>query len=162
MTTETLIISTLLQGYTAYEEGQTAAAQARATAAWRDYNAKVSQREAEAERQATIYEAKQHARESKQLLARGRAIRGKAGVTVEGSPLLAAEDTAGQLAMERSMIRLTGARRVSRLKSRSILDVSKARAARISARGYKEAGYLGAGTSLLRGATKGYEMGLWE
>jgi len=159
--TEILIATIAAQSYQAYETGQQAASQARAEAAWHAYNAKVSQREADAERQAAAFEAQQHKRQAEQLLARGRAIRGGMGVTAEGSPLLVAEDTAGQLALENAMIRLTGTRRVAKWKSQSILDISKSSAARSAAAGHKRAGYWRAGTSLLGGALTGYERDSW-
>jgi len=148
-----IIAATAVTAYSQYEEGRSAAAQARAEAAWHDYNAKVAQREDEAERQAAAYETQQHKREAGQFLARQRAAVGKAGVTMEGSPLLVAEDTAAQLALESSMIRITGARRAARWRSQSILDISKAGAARTAAAGYRRAGVWGAGASILGGAT---------
>jgi len=138
--------------YSQYQQGKTAAAQARQEAAWHDYNAKVAKREAEAERKAAEFESTQHERKAKQLLARQRALIGASGVTMEGSPLLLAEDTAAQLALENINIRMTGARRVGAWKSKSILDISKARFARESAPGLRRAGYLSAGSSLLQGA----------
>ena len=63
------------------------------------------------------------------------------------------EDTAAQLALENAMIRRTGQRRVGRWKSRSILDLTQAKASRATAKGYKQAGYLGLGSSLLSDVT---------
>lgn len=146
-----LITATAVSAYSAYQQGQTAAAQAKQEAAWHDYNAKVAKREAEAERKAAEFESTQHAKAAKQLLARQRALVGASGVTMEGSPLLVAEDTAAQLALEGANIRMTGARRVGAWTSRSILDTSMAKAARASAPGYKTAGYLRAGSSILQG-----------
>ncbi|NQT03374.1 MAG: hypothetical protein HQ580_15205 [Planctomycetes bacterium] len=145
--------------YGQVKQGQTAASQAKQSAAWQDYNAKVAKREADAERRAADFEATQHTRRSKQLLAHQRALIGKSGVTPEGSPLLLAEDTAAQLAIEGANIRTTGARRVQALKSRSILDTSMAKAARSSAPGYKQAGYLKAGSSILQGGAQAAYMG---
>jgi len=141
-------------GYSAYQQGQNAASQAKQSAAWQDYNAKVAKREADAERQAADFKATQHTRQAKQLLARQRAIIGGSGVTMEGSPLLLAEDTAAQLAIEGANIRTTGARRAGAWKSRSILDTSMAKASRASAPGYKQAGYLSTGASILQGGSQ--------
>ena len=146
-----------VQAYSSYQQGKTAEAQAKQEAAWHAYNAKVAEREADAERRASDFEATQHDRRSKQLLARQRALIGKSGVTMEGSPLLLAEDTAAQLALENANIRETGARRVSAYKSQAILDFSKSRLASKSASGYAKAGALSAGSSLLSGgAQAGY------
>lgn len=160
-----MAVGTGVQAYGQYQEGKVAAQQARAQAAWHDYNAKIALREAEAERRASAFEAKQQKRKGKQLLARQRALRGAAGITMEGSPLLVAEDTAAQLALENAMIRMTGTRRVSRWKSQSILDVSMARTARTRAESARQAGILGAGASLLTRTADigymGYKMGAW-
>jgi len=154
-----------IAAYSQYQQGKAASEQARAEAAWHQYNAKVAEREAEAERQATAFEIKQHKRESEQLLARQRAVVGKSGVTMEGSPLLVAEDTAEQLALERSMISITGERRAARFRSQSILDITKAGMAKSAAAGYKRAGYMAAGTTLLGGVADvgftSYELGMW-
>ena len=149
-----IIAATATTAYSAVQQGQTAAAQARQEAAWHDYNAKVAKREAEAERRAADFESRQHTRAAKQLLARQRTLIGASGITPEGSPLLVAEDTAAQLAIEGAHIRMTGTRRVGAWTSRSILDTSMARAARASAPGYRQAGYLRAGASLLGGGAQ--------
>lgn len=143
-----------VSAYSAYQQGQTASDQAKQSAAWQDFNAKVAKREADAERKASDFEAVQHTRRSKQLLARQRALRGISGVTPEGSPLLFAEDTAAQLAIEGANIRTTGARRVQALKSRSILDTAQARASRAAAPGFRRAGVISAGASILQGGAQ--------
>lgn len=146
-----LIAATAVSTYSAVQQGRSAAAQAKQDAAWLDYNAKVAKREAEAERKAGEFEATQQGRIAKQIQARLRARVGKSGVTMEGSPLLLAEDTAAQLAIESANIRTTGIRRVGMWKSKSILDTSMARAARKAAPGYRQAGYTKAGASILQG-----------
>lgn len=151
--------ATATTAYSEVQRGKSAKAQAEQQAAWDDYNAKVAKREAEAERKASDFEATQHTRAAKQLQARLRAAVGKSGVTFEGSPLLVAEDMAAQLAIESANIRTTGARRVGAWTSRSILDTSMAKAARASAPGYKRAGYLRAGSSILQGAAMAGYMG---
>jgi hypothetical protein len=148
-----LIGATATAGYSAYQQGKTAAAQAKQEAAWHAYNAKVAEREAEAERKASEFEATQHKRQADKLLARQRALIGGSGVTAEGSPLLVMEDTAAQLALENANLRETGARRVSAFKSQAILDFTKSRYASKSAKGHKQAGLLSAGGSLLQGAS---------
>ena len=143
-----------VQGYSTYQQGKNAAAQAKSEAAWHAYNANVAEREAEAERKASDFEATQHKRQADKLLARQRALIGGSGVTSEGSPLLVMEDTAAQLALENANLRETGARRVSAFKSQSFLDFTKSRYASKSASGYKKAGLLSAGGSLLQGGAQ--------
>jgi predicted transcriptional regulator len=148
-----------VSAYSSYQQGQTASAQAKTEAAWHDYNAKVSKREAEEERKAVDFESIQHTRKTKQILARHRALRGISGVTAEGSPLLLAEDTAAQLAIEGANIRTVGQRRIGAFKSRSILDTAQAFAARKSAKGLRQAGALRAGASILQGGAQAAFMG---
>ncbi len=143
-----------VSAYSAVQQGRSAAAQAKQQAAWDDYNAKVAKREADAERTAADFEARQHTRRSKQLMARGRALRGISGVTAEGSPLLLAEDTAAQLAIEGANIRTTGARRVQAFRSRAILDTAAGLAARRTAPGLRRAGVIRAGASILQGGAQ--------
>lgn len=154
------------QAYAQYQEGKSAAQQARAQAAWHDYNAKITKRDAEAERQATAFDVQQQKRIAEQVAARRRVIIGGAGVTPEGSPLLVAEDEAAQYALEEANIRMTGARRAEAYRTQSILDISKAGAARTAAAGYKKAGIYRAGASILGGAADvgymGYKMGPFD
>lgn len=143
-----------VSAYSAVQQGRSAAAQAKQQAAWDDFNAQVAKRDADAEQKAADFEAVQHTRRSEQLLARQRALVGKSGVTMEGSPLLLAEDTAAQLAIEGANIRTTGARRVQAFRSQSILDTAAGLAARRSAPGFKRAGITQAGASILQGGAQ--------
>jgi len=152
------LVGTGVAAYGQYQQGKTAQAQAKAQAAWNMYNAKVAQREAEAEQRASEFESKQARRKATALLAKQRAMIGATGVEMEGSPLLVAEDTAAQLAKEATNIRLTGQRRVAALKSRSILDVSKASAASAAARRYGRAAVIGAGSTILQGTAQAFYM----
>lgn len=154
-----------MQAYGQYQAGKSAEKQAKAEAAWHAYNAEAAKKEEEAERQATAFEATQQRRVGKQVMATLRARRGATGVEMAGSPLLVAEDTAGQLALENAMIRMTGARRAARWRSQSILDIGKADMAGMRGTAARRAGTIGAGASLLSGAGMigytGYRMGTW-
>jgi hypothetical protein len=147
-----------IQAYGQYQQGKQSAAnikaQAEAQSAWNLYNAKVAKREADAEQQAAAFESKQAKRRAEALLSKQRALIGVTGVTPEGSPLLVMEDTAAELATEVVNIRLTGERRVSALKSQSILDISKAQTGlsigKVTAAGVRRAGTMRAGATLLQ------------
>lgn len=143
-----------VQAYGQYQQGKQAQAQAKAQSAWNLYNSKVAQRQAEAEKTAAAFDVSQHKRKAKALLARQRSLIGAIGVEMEGSPLLVAEDTAAELAKEETNIRLTGQRRVEAFKSRSILDVSMASAAKSRAAGFGRAAVIGAGSTILQGAAQ--------
>lgn len=160
-----MIAGTAMSAYGLYAQGRAQEKQAKAQSAWAAYNAKVAQREAQAEEKAVLFEAQQHERKSKMLLARQRALTGASGFAPEGSPLLVAEDTAVQLATERANLRMAGQRRVMAYQSQSILDKLQSRMYKSAARDYARAGAIGAGASILQGAGQigymGYEMGLW-
>ena len=140
--------------YGQYQSGKTAQSQAKAQSAWNLYNSKVAKRQAEAERIASAFEVTQQKRRAKTLQARLRAIRGASLVEMEGSPLLVAEDNAAQLAKEEVNLRLTGQRRVQAFESQSILDISKASAAKARAAGFGRAAVIGAGGTILQGAAQ--------
>ena len=152
--TAAAVAGTGVAAYGQYQQGKTAQSQAKAQSAWNMYNAKVAQREAESERQAAAFESKQQKRRAGALLARQRALIGASGVEMEGSPLLVAEDTAAELAKEEVNLRLTGQRRVAAFKSQSILDISKASAAKAQAAGFGRAAVIGAGSTILQGGAK--------
>lgn len=148
-----LIASLTTSATSAYMQNKAAQAQSKSEAAWHAYNAKVSEREEAAERRATAFEAKQQKRRGRMLMAKQRGLIGASGVQMVGSPLLVAVDTARQLALENRNIRETGARRAGAFKSQSILDISKSSAAKGRASGYGKAAIMGAGTSILQGAS---------
>ena len=141
-----------LAAFGQFQQGKTAQATAKTQAAWNLYNSKVAKREAEVERQATASDVQQQRKRAKTLLSRQRAIIGASGVQIEGSPLLVAEDTAAELAKERVNIQLRGTRRATALESQSILDISKASAAKRRAAGFGRAAVTGAGSTLLTGS----------
>lgn len=142
------------QAYGQYQAGKSAEREARTQAAWHAYNAKVAQREKEAEREAAKFEVGQLRRKEKEESARLRSLIGASGVTMEGSPLLRAEDLAAQYTLEEINITKRGLRREGYYESLSILDTSKASAARARGSAARRAGMIGAGASILSGAAQ--------
>jgi len=155
-----------VQAYSSYQQGQAQkeqakfqAQQAESRAKWQDYNAKVAEREAEAQRQAMEIESAQQRRQAKQIKGRQRAIYGASGVTMEGPPLLVAEDTAAQLELENSLLRTAGNRKAMMFEQQSMYDRADAAASRSTSRMYQSSssyygqqGAWGAAGSLLSGA----------
>ena len=150
------IAGTGVAAYGQYQQGKQAQAQAQAQSAWNMYNAKVAQREADAEQKAADFASKQQKKRAKHELAK-RFVGGR-GVEFEGSPLLEAEDTAAEFAKEAQNIRIAGQRRVAAYKSQSILDISKASAAKSRAAGFGRAAVTGAGSTILSGASQAMYM----
>ena len=156
---EIAIISIALAGtgvaaYGQYQQGKQAQAQAKSQAAFNLYNSKVAERQAESEQAAALFASKQQKKRAKAFQARQTTLIGASGVELEGSPLLFAEDTAAELATEATNLRLTGERRVSAFRSQSILDTSKASAAKSRAAGFGRAAVIGAGSTILQGGAQ--------
>lgn len=152
------IAGTAVAAYGQYQSGKQAQSQAKTQSAWNMYNAKVAQREKEAQDAANLFASKQQKKKSEALLARQRSLIGASGFEMEGSPLLVAEDTAAELAKEAENLRLTGQRKSQAYESQSILDISKASAAKSAAAGYGRSAIIGAGGSILQGAASaGYK-----
>lgn len=112
---------------------------------WSEYNAAVAERDATAAQQTAEHEAGEKRKETQRLLGRQRALYGKAGVTLEGSPLLMMEETASEGEIDALMIEREGKLLAGRYQSEAALSRMKGSAA-------QRAGYYGAGSSLLTGA----------
>ena len=143
-----------VSAYGIYQSGKQAQSQAKAQSAWNMYNAKVAQREKESQDAANLFTSRQQKKKSDAALARLRL--GGRGVTEEGSPLLFEEDQAAEYALEAQNLRLTGQRKSQAYASQSILDISKASAAKSAASGYGQAAAIGAGSALLQGGADAY------
>jgi hypothetical protein len=136
-----LVASVAGTAMSAYSEIQ----QGKEQQQWSEYNAAVAERDAASAKQSAEYEAGQKRKETQKLLGRQRALYGKAGVTLEGSPLLMMEETASEGEIDALMIEREGKLRAGSYQSEAALSRMKGSAA-------KRAGYYGAGSSLLTGA----------
>ena len=65
-----LIAATATAGYSEYQRGRTAAQQAKQEAAWHAHNARIAEKEQEAEQRASDLEAIQHKKQTDAMLAR--------------------------------------------------------------------------------------------
>ena len=124
--------------YGQYEQG-------KAQKKWGSYNAALAERDAETARKNAEYEAGVQRKETQKLLSRQRALYGKSGVTLEGSPLLLMAETAAEGELDALMIERGGRTRAQGYRSEATLSRMKGSAA-------KRAGYYGAGSTLLTGA----------
>jgi len=110
-----------------------------------EYNAKLAERDAKIAKQNAAYEASQKRRETERMLGRQRALYGKGGVTMEGSPLMVQEETAAEGEMDALMIERGYALRTQGFEAEAKLHRMKGSTAR-------SAGAWGAGTTLLTSA----------
>jgi len=133
-------IGTAVSAYGQYAQGQS-------QKKWAAYNAEVAERDAETATKVAGYEANLQRKQTEELLGRQRASYGKAGVTTEGSPLLLMAETAAEGEMEASMIEWGGKTKAQRFRSEAALS-------RMKGGMFQRAGYYGAGSTLLTGASQ--------
>jgi len=110
------------------------------------YNAAVAQQNAEATRQSYQYQADQKRAESEKTLARQRALYGKAGVELSGTPLDLMAETASEYEMDALMLEREGKLAIYRGGSQSEIDL-------LTGKSSKTASYYGAGSTLLTGGS---------
>ncbi|OQB51810.1 MAG: hypothetical protein BWX99_02707 [Deltaproteobacteria bacterium ADurb.Bin151] len=118
-----------------------------------DYNAAVAEEDAKAAKAKAEYDEKAHRENVRKILATQRALYGKSGLSMEGSPLLVMEDTEKQGELDALAIRYGGD--VASARSRS-----EANLARMTGRNNAyaaKAGYIQAGSTLLSGAAGAYK-----
>lgn len=121
--------------------------QGKNQSAWASYNAKMAKRDANIAKQNAEYAATQKRRQTERLLSRQRALYGKAGVTMEGSPLIVAQETAAEGEMDALMIERGYAIEAQR-------HIAEGRLQKIQGAAAKRKSYWGAGTTLLTSAGK--------
>lgn len=112
-------------------------------------NADIAEQNAIAARQKAAYDEQMHRERVKKILGSQRALYGKAGVEMTGSPLLVMEDTAEQGELDALAIRFGG--EVSASQNRS-----QANLMRMQGRDAMTAGTFTAGATLLQGAGNAY------
>jgi hypothetical protein len=109
-----------------------------------EFNAKVTEQQAKAEREAADAEAADYRRGEMRKVSAARAMRGATGVTMAGSPLLIDESTVREVALGSARIGHAGSTRSWRLRQEAELERMRGRKA-------MQAGYWRAGKSLLSG-----------
>ncbi len=137
-----------------YEAGKQAQAQAKSEATWREYNAKLAEREAVETREAAGFEERKHRKAGERLKARQRVQLAKAGVLPEGSALEVLEETATELEIDALMIRRGGQVGARRLTAEAQLSRFAGRSALLRGKAARRAGRLGAFGTGLSGASQ--------
>lgn len=129
-------VSSAGQLYSGYQQSKAAS-----------YNAKVQEQAAVAAEQKAEYDETAHRQRVQSILSSQRALYGKSGVELTGSPLLVLEDTAKQGEMDALAIRYGGDVEAAQQRSGAALSKMQSSSALTS-------GVLGAGSSLLSGYSK--------
>jgi len=112
-----------------------------------DYNADVAENAALAAKDKAQYDEDKHRATVRQIISSQKALYGKSGVDMTGSPLLTLEDTAGQGELDALAIRHGGDVEAARQRSSAALSRMQGRSALVS-------GFIGAGSSLLTAGSK--------
>ena len=134
------------------QAGKAAAAQAKGAEAMAEYNARVAQQEAMAIEARTGFEQKRAAQEAERRQSRLRAALAASGaVPSVGAPLLLQTTQAEESELEMLLIGYEGQIGASRARSQAELDRMQARIYGKRAGTARTTGYIGAGTTLLRG-----------
>lgn len=141
---ETAMIIASVVATVASTAGAVVASQRAAKA--EEYNAKVAEVQGTQAQMAAAAEAEDRRRRARYLLGTRLAEAGAGNVALEGSPLLTMVDEGVQEDLEARRILYKGYLEASGMRSASAL-------ARYQADSTRTAGYIGAGTSLLRGAS---------
>jgi len=116
-----------------------------------EYNAALARRDADIEKQRAEFEEAQHRRRVGRFKGRQQALFAKAGVQLEGSPLLVMEETAAEAELEALAIRRGGEIKASRF-------MAEAGLRQYTGKQKKRTAYIRAGASLLTGAGETYLM----
>lgn len=123
---------------------------ADATRKTANYNADVGEQNALAEADRAKQEELAHRESVRRIISSQRALYGKSGLSMEGSPLLVMEDTAEQGELDSLAIRYGGDVAAARERSGANLSRMQGRQAMTS-------GYINAGSTLLAGASSSYK-----
>ena len=135
------VLSGVVSAVSAIQQGNAAAAAG-------DFNAEILEEQADREQQIAKRESDEERRKGSRLLAAFRAGLGGAGVTSEGTPILAQSDIAAQTELNARTIEAGGATRARRLRQEAGLE-------RFSGSNARRQGRFNAGTSILGGVAEG-------
>ncbi|MGR3292502.1 MAG: hypothetical protein ACUZ9M_00635 [Candidatus Scalindua sp.] len=160
-----LIVASSFKAISTIQEGRAARAEGEAQAEIANRNALLAERQAEAEQQAAVAEAKRQEREGEALKGRQRAAIAKSGIVGgRGTPLTVLVETAETLEAERLTILREGA--IGASQRRQQAGISRAQGAAAKARGKaasRASGLAAAGAILTSVGTVGqsrFERGL--
>ena len=112
-----------------------------------EFNARAAEQDARLERERAALEEARLRRQTGKILGMQRAAFSKAGVTLEGTPLLVQEETAAEAELDALVVRFGGEIGAAR-------EEARARAERFGGRQALTAGLFGAGRTLLTGFGK--------
>lgn len=139
-TTLLMVASSVMSAAGSIQQGNSAKAAA-------EYNARVAENNAITARQQAAAQEEQHRRLARRQLGQMRAAYGASGVTMEGSPLDILAQSAKDAELDALNIRYGGELKAQGLESEAVLERYRGKSA-------QRAGYMGAATGLLSGASK--------
>lgn len=148
------LIATAVSGgvaaYSQYQQGQAAAAEGRTARKLSEYNARVSEMQAQEAQNKALYEANLHRRRTRALIGAQRAGLAKAGLMLDtGSPLSILQETAANAETDAQMILREGIINRQSFESQAFLDRIQGRVAEAKGRNARTASLWAAGGTLL-------------
>lgn len=151
------ITSLLSAGFSAYQsiqQGKDRAGMASYNALIARQNADLALQKQELQKTQTRIAEKRQREENRKFLSAQRSLYGKAGVQMEGTPLLTLQDTAMEGELDALAIRYAGSIEEANIVAQGSAYRQEAQLAKMRGEGYSAAGYAGAGSELLSGISQ--------
>lgn len=152
-------ISTLFGVYSAFSQAQAQEKMANYNARMAEYQAEANRRNAQAAQNAAAYQEDRHRERARKLMSSMRSLYGASGVAEEGTPLLVMEESAANAELDAQAIRYQGNVQSMQYTSQAALDKMEANLYRMRGKQAQTAGWWTAGSGLLTGASTFYDQG---
>ncbi len=150
-------VSAGTQAYSSYAQGKAASKQSAYNALIAQHNASLAEGKGEITKTITGMQADAFKKRIAAVKGEQRANYAKAGVTMEGSPLVTAADTQLQADIDELAIRYAGDVEFSVALAKASEDRQTAALYAMQGTAARSAGRLGAGASLISGVSSGYD-----
>jgi hypothetical protein len=152
-----LLGGTVLSAVGAIQQGNAQARQFKEQAAVNEYNARVSERDAQQAVITASAKQEQYRQQARRELGRQRAAQAESGLAAAGSVLGVLDQSAVDAELDALALAQEGDLQARTLKQQAGLDRYEASSNRSNAKAAKRAGYISAGAKLLGGAAEGYQ-----
>lgn len=149
--TAAIVIGTGISAYSSYQQGQAMAKQSAYNALIAQRNANLAAQKAQLTKSATNLEADKFQRQTRFLKAAQQTAYSKAGVQMEGTPLMVTAETQRQADIDELAIRYAGSIELSNVLAEQARQEQNAKLFKMQGAQYRTAGTLGAAGSLLSG-----------
>ena len=157
------LASSILKGFSQYQQGQYQAGQYKAKQRLTEYNARITEADAAAAQRKTDFEQTRAAMEAEQIMGSMRVAQGASGARTDvGTPILVRAQQWAELELENFLIGLEGRTQVSKYRSEAAIQRVQASVYGQAAKNAKTAGKLGMATTILGGFAQAGAMGMFD